>query len=121
MYRIWLFTGALAGLLGVALSALAAHALPGRLLPGELTAFREALALQGWHAPVLLACGIWTMRGRNRLVHFGAALLTLGLILFCGTVYAHALSLPRVPPAAPVGGVVMMLGWIVLLVAALRG
>ncbi|MBV8401068.1 MAG: DUF423 domain-containing protein, partial [Acetobacteraceae bacterium] len=43
-----------------------------------------------------------------------------GLVLFCGAVYALALGGLRLPAVAPAGGVLLMLGWLLLGIAALR-
>jgi uncharacterized membrane protein YgdD (TMEM256/DUF423 family) len=49
-------------------------------------------------------------------------LLGAGIVLFSGSLYALALSGYRVLGAiTPVGGVLLMLGWLSLALAALRG
>ena len=120
MHRIWIGLGSLAGLTGVAMAAAAAHALPQRLDPAALQWVRNALQMQGWHALALVACGIWTERGAPALVGWAAGAFALGILLFCGGVYALALAGVRLPGMAPVGGGLLMLGWALLGLAALR-
>jgi uncharacterized membrane protein YgdD (TMEM256/DUF423 family) len=114
MDRFWFALGALAGLGAVALSAAAAHM---RLDPAATTALRDAVQMQGWHALALLVCGI---KG-GRWCNFAGWFFTLGLLAFCGAVYArifwHGLPVSNV---APFGGVMLMIGWAMLFVAALR-
>ena len=117
MYRIWLITGALAGLIAVGLSAWAAHGLAARLEPGRLAAIQQALTMQGWHAPALLIAGLMAEGGR-RLAHGAAAAFLAGIILFCGAV--TALSGLRLGPIAPLGGTLLMLGWGLLALAGLK-
>jgi uncharacterized membrane protein YgdD (TMEM256/DUF423 family) len=67
----------------------------------------------------LLACGLWVPRG-GRLVDWAGAAFTAGLMLFCGSVYALALGGVSLGLLAPTGGVLLMLGWALLGLSALR-
>jgi len=107
--------GALAGLAGVALSAAAAHVTGGGTLE---TAARFLL----FHAPALL--GVAALTGTRR-IHPGAGraaglAFALGLVLFCGDLALRSFrGAPLFPMAAPSGGVILMLGWVLVAVAAL--
>jgi len=125
MARRWIGLGALAGLLAVAMAALAAHGLEA-IGPARLTMLHNANQMQGWHALALLFCGLWAPRG-GRLADAAGAAFTLGLLLFCGAV--DTLALTGTSPAlgglslgvlAPIGGSLLMLGWALLLVSAWR-
>jgi uncharacterized membrane protein YgdD (TMEM256/DUF423 family) len=118
MHRTWIALGALAGLVAVALAAWAAHAGPRALEPARLAALDRALVLQGWHAPALLAAGLWAERRGGILPHIAAGGLALGTLLFCGAVYASALGGVSFGPVAPTGGMMMMAGWALLLLSA---
>lgn len=115
-YRGWIALGGLAGLLAVAAAAGAAH-LP--VEAGEARAVASAVQMQGWHALALLGCGLWGSRGGG-LTHAAGAAFALGTLLFCGTVYAGALGGPHLGVLAPVGGSLLMLGWALLGLSALR-
>lgn len=110
--------GALAGLAGVALSALAAHVTGG----GSLDVSARFLLA---HAPVLV--GIASLLAldlvRRPLGLAAAGAIALGLVLFCGDLAVRALAgVALVPMAAPAGGVLLMGGWLLLgLAALLRG
>jgi uncharacterized membrane protein YgdD (TMEM256/DUF423 family) len=54
------------------------------------------------------------------LAHFAAAAFLAGMILFCGAVWAGALMGQSLGPIAPSGGMLLMLGWALLALAALR-
>jgi uncharacterized membrane protein YgdD (TMEM256/DUF423 family) len=123
--RLWIGLGAVAGLLAVAMAALAAHGLEA-IGPARLTMLRNANEMQGWHALALLFCGLWAPRG-GRLADAAGAAFTLGLLLFCGAV--DTLALTGTSPAlnglslgmlAPIGGTLLMLGWVLLLASAWR-
>jgi uncharacterized membrane protein YgdD (TMEM256/DUF423 family) len=112
MQRTWIALGALAGLTAVAMAALAAHGLGG-LDPAALAMVRSGIEMQGWHALALLACGLWAPRG-GRLANWAGAAFAVGSVLFCGGVYAAGLGLGRLAITAPVGGTLLMIGWVLL-------
>jgi uncharacterized membrane protein YgdD (TMEM256/DUF423 family) len=118
MHRVWIGLGAVAGLTAVAMAALAAHGLEW-LEPARLQMVRNGVQMHGWHALALLACGIWAPRG-GRLTDFAGTAFAAGLLLFCGAVYALALARVQVAVMAPVGGMLLMLGWALLGLSALR-
>jgi uncharacterized membrane protein YgdD (TMEM256/DUF423 family) len=75
--------------------------------------------MQGWHALALLATGLWAPRG-GRLAHAAGATFAFGLLAFCAGVYAIAFAGLRLPMVAPTGGTLLMLGWLLLGLSALR-
>ncbi len=109
--------GALAGLAGVALSAVAAH-LTG---PGSLDVAARFLIA---HAPVLMALPALVAAGilrRNAALAAGFA-IAIGATLFCGDLAVRSLAgLVLVPMVAPTGGVILMAGWALVLAAAALG
>ena len=118
MQRVWIGLGSIAGLLAVAVAAFAAHGLAG-LDAQALQMVRDADQMQGWHALALLACGLWAPRG-GRLVHLAGGAFALGLLLFCGAIYAVAIGGGRLPVVPPLGGSLLLLGWLLLGLSALR-
>lgn len=118
MTRLWIGLGACAGLLAVAMAALAAHGLEA-IGPARLGMVRSALQMQGWHALALLACGLWAPRG-GRLADAAGWAFAAGLAVFCGGVYGLALGGWGVGLLAPIGGTLLMLGWLLLGLSAVR-
>ena len=116
--RIWVGFGALAGLSAVAMAAVTAHGLDA-IGPARLQMARDAVQIQGWHALALVGCGLWVRRG-GALAEWAGAAITLGLLVFCGAVYALALCGVRLGGLAPAGGMLLMLGWLLLALSALR-
>jgi len=99
--------GALSGILGVALSAVAAH-LTGS---GSLQTAAQFLL---FHAPGLLALVALISSGAigPRLARLAGYVMAVGLILFCGDLSGRALAgVTLAPMAAPTGGVLLMVGW----------
>ncbi len=125
MGRVWMVLGALAGAGAVGLAAAAAHALPQRLDARGLAAMQSAIQMQGWHALALVATGLWVARAdaagalrlgplAHMLGNLAGCGFTLGLLLFCGAVYANHLGGVQSGPTAPTGGVLLMAGWLLL-------
>jgi uncharacterized membrane protein YgdD (TMEM256/DUF423 family) len=117
--KFWIVIGGLAGAFAVAMAAAAAHALPARLDARAMDIVRSGIQMQGWHALALLATGLWAPRG-GMLANCAGAAFTAGLVLFCGAVYLLALAGIGTGPAAPAGGLLLMLGWLLLSASALR-
>ena len=118
MQRSWIALGALAGLTAVAMAAVGAHALVG-LPVDRMRMVQSATEMQGWHALALLGCGLWAPRG-GRLADLAGAAFVLGLVLFCGGVYALGTGGIDTGVLAPAGGMLLMLGWLLLGLSALR-
>lgn len=118
MQRLWICLGSLAGLTAVCMAALAAHGLES-IGPARLQMARSAVQMQGWHALALLACGLWVPRG-GALADWAGAAFTLGLLVFCGAVYGLALGGLPTDAAAPIGGLLLMAGWVLLFASGLR-
>ncbi len=119
MDKLWIALGSLAGILAVAAAAASSHALQQRLDAARLQMVASAVQMQGWHALALVLTGVWAARG-GWLADAAGAAFALGLLLFCGGVYAIALGGLRLGPMAPVGGTLLMLGWLLLGLSALR-
>jgi uncharacterized membrane protein YgdD (TMEM256/DUF423 family) len=117
LQRFPLFAGALLAACGVALGAFGAHGLRALLDDSALGWWQTAVQYQMWHAVGLLALGAARLPG-SRLP---AVLLTLGTVIFAGTLYAMALGGPRwLGAVTPLGGSLMILGWLVVAWRALR-
>jgi len=112
-----LLSGALLGGLGVALGAFGAHALRSSLDAARLGWWNTAVQYQLWHAVALVALAALPLPGRG----LAAALMTIGTILFAGTLYVMALSgLRWLGAVTPIGGLLLIGGWAALAWAALR-
>jgi uncharacterized membrane protein YgdD (TMEM256/DUF423 family) len=121
MERLWLMLGAMAGFTAVGAGAIIAHAWsPVRPDPAALDAARNALLMNVLHAPALLAVAWLAGRGNARLVNLAGIAFSFGLVAFCGGVYLQAGWSIRVPNLAPLGGLSLMAGWVLLGLAGLR-
>lgn len=121
MERFWLLAGALGGLSAVAAGAVITHAwAPVRPDPEALEQARSALQMHVLHVAALLAVAWLAGRGGRR-VHLAGIAFAAGLVLFCGAAYARAGWGVRLPHVAPLGGLVLIAGWVLLGMAGLGG
>lgn len=105
MQKLWFSAAGVAGCAAVALAAMAAHA------PLDARDMVQSVAMVlGWHAPALLALGVWN----DRRGHWVGALLLPGAALFAGAVLWRAFMGVSPGPIAPIGGFAMMAGWLLL-------
>lgn len=109
--------GAILGGLAVALGAFGAHALQSRIGAEALGWWHTAVEYQMWHALAVLAVGLSGLRWAR----LPAWLFAGGSVVFCGTLYAIALGAPRwLGAITPLGGLAMIVGWVVLAIRATR-
>ncbi len=121
MDRIFFALGALLGCLGVAAGAFGAHALESRLAPDRLALFELAARYQMIHALALIAAAWAVQRWPSGMTDAAGWLLFVGVLIFCGTIYALAFGAPRVLGAVtPIGGLSLIVGWLLLAIAALK-
>lgn len=112
----------LAGLnaaLAVAAGAYGWHAL------GDTPEIRDIFMMgsqyQMWHALGLLGVGLLLNHGRSKALTLVGICFQAGIVLFCGTLYSFGgLMVVPVEGAAPIGGGLLMLGWLLLGVQGAR-
>ena len=114
--KLWVVIGALVGATAVGAAAYAAHA---PLNPVRAKALASAVQMQGWHALALVAVGLLGDAG-GMATHLAGALFLLGLLLFCGAVYSPMFGGPSLGMTAPVGGTMLIAGWVLFAIAGLR-
>jgi uncharacterized membrane protein YgdD (TMEM256/DUF423 family) len=115
----WIGIGAVLGALAVGLGAVGAHALEEKLSATALEGWKTAALYHGLHAIALVAVGLFVERFERGGA--AAACFLLGVLLFSGSLYAHALGGPRfLVYLTPVGGVLLIAGWLLLALAAFR-
>jgi len=103
------------GALAVLIGAFAAHGAG----PQIKTLLTTGGHYQMVHALLALVCAVWP--GRNRLVVLAGWLAALGGLVFClSLTVLGLLSLPVMGAIAPIGGVLMIAAWVLLLISALR-
>lgn len=112
--RLYLF-GAVAGFLGVALGAFAAHGLKARIAPDMLAVFETAVRYQMIHVFAMLAAAWGIARWQHRAFALAGGLFAGGIVIFSGSLYALALTGERwLGAVTPLGGLAFLAGWLCL-------
>ncbi len=105
----------MAGFLGVALGALAAHGLKSTLAPDMLAAFETGARYQMYHAFALFAAAWGWTQWRAQAFAVAGALFVAGIILFSGSLYLLAFTGTRwLGAITPLGGLAFLAGWLCL-------
>jgi uncharacterized membrane protein YgdD (TMEM256/DUF423 family) len=121
MVRNWSFLGAAFGAVAVATGAFGAHGLKDHLSAEALAWWQTAAPYQLAHALALVAVGLVAERRPSKAIDVAGAAFALGIVLFSGSLYALALSGVRALGAiTPIGGVLLLAGWVALAVATRR-
>lgn len=117
-----LMMGALAGLLAVMAGAFGAHGLRHVVSERGLEVFQTAVSYQMYHALVLVVASLMPALGLSqRLLGVACGFWLAGIVLFSGSLYLLVLSGHHwLGPVTPIGGVCFMIGWALLVAAALK-
>lgn len=109
MNRLLVVLSGLAGAVGVAFAAAAAHG-------GDVAAHGPASQILLFHASALLALGLYGAGVRSGVLGTAGLVIAFGAFLFAAAVVApHYLGQRLFPMAAPIGGTALMLGWALVL------
>ena len=121
MHKSFLSIAAVLGALSVALGAFAAHRLKEIVSPEAVAVFETGVRYQFYHVFALLFVGLVSDRVSNRWVVWAGNCFIMGIVLFCGSLYAlTALAIAESTHRTlagimtPVGGVFFILGWVFL-------
>lgn len=117
----WFAVGAFAAAIGVTLGAFGAHALKLRVTEDLIAVFETGVRYQMYHALALLAVAWAATRWPGPWINASGWLFTLGILIFCGSLYLMTFTGVRwLGAITPIGGLCFILGWIAMAVAALR-
>lgn len=118
-------TALLLGILAIIFGAFGAHALKKFLTPDQLISFETGVRYQMYHALFLLFLG-GTHKVSDRTKNTIFLLILIGVILFSGSIYlltTKEITSVDISPIAfitPIGGLLLILGWIALLISFIR-
>ncbi len=113
---------ALLGTCGVVLGAFGAHALRDGFSAAQLGLWQTAVSYLFWHVLAALLALQWDASTKHVSGRVAAALFLSGIVLFSGSLLALALAAPRwVGALTPIGGLLLIAGWLALAWAFARG
>jgi uncharacterized membrane protein YgdD (TMEM256/DUF423 family) len=121
--KLMLQVGAILGALAVAIGAFGAHALKESLaLSGRTDTFETAVKYQFYHALAIVLVGVLLSRAdvaAFRWLHWSGYSFAGGVLIFSGSLYAICFTgITKFGAVAPIGGLLMIVGWVLLFVAA---
>ncbi|WP_066629515.1 DUF423 domain-containing protein [Labilibacter marinus] len=125
MKKLVLLFGASYGLLSVIFGAFGAHALKKVLPETALQSFETGVRYQMYHGILLLLIGFF-FAFETKLENYMAWSFIVGTILFSFSIYLLALNnqwgyqLRFLGPITPLGGLFLIIGWLLLLVLVFR-
>lgn len=122
---IFIITGAIFGALGIIFGAFGAHALKKIFSEDQLKNFETGVKYQMYHALLLVIIGfnIQHITSYENLLFYS---LTLGILLFSFSIYGLCISsalnkkLKILGPITPIGGLLLLLGWVVLILNSIN-
>lgn len=122
MARTLIAIAALLMAIATGLGAWSSHGLGSILEPAALNSFNTAVDYQFIHALGLIGIAVYGERhSEAKWLTLAGLLLTVGIVLFCGGVFASSLDGPGwIASLAPAGGISLIAGWLVVAVAVLR-
>lgn len=125
MKRRIVLTGAFIGMLAIILGAFGAHLLKKYLAVDELNTFEVGVRYQMYHALFLLFLSIQKDLA-EKTVKTIYNLVVAGVVLFSGSIYLLAtksltlFDFKIIVFATPLGGFLLIVGWLVLFLAILK-
>jgi len=117
-HRKILLSGALFMALAVLLGAFGAHALKTNLSPEMMQVYKSGVEYQFYHALGLLLIGLIGFQIQSRYIKWSGTLISIGIIIFSGSLYILALSgFEWIGAITPIGGLSFVAGWVCLILA----
>lgn len=121
-----ILTAAFFGAVAVLLGAFGAHGLKSLINGPSLEIWQKGVDYQFYHTFALLYLSTFA-RYRNKLINLAYFCFTFGVILFSGSLYLLATRevtklgfTEFIGPLTPIGGLLLVLGWIMLFFAAIK-
>lgn len=126
MERTYIWTGSLFAGIAVIFGALGAHWLRENISQADLLSFETGVRYQMYHALAILILAALPARFKGKLCRAAYYLFTFGMIFFSGSIYLLStsdltgISIPWLGPVTPVGGLMMIGGWLMLFISSVR-
>ncbi len=127
----FLLAAALFGLLAVIIGAFGAHGLEKSLSEHAIQRYQTGVQYQFYHVFALFGLSLLASQfsspvssqrqQSSRLLNISGIAFVLGIILFSGSLYLYALTgITKFGMITPIGGLSFIIGWICLLLFALK-
>lgn len=115
--RALALAGAILALTAVILAAMGSHLFDMNGLQG---AWQTASNIHLFNSAALLGLAALLVKPGSHPLKWGAWLIVVGTVVFCGSIYLHIITGRVMPGVTPSGGLLMMAGWSFVIFAFLR-
>lgn len=121
MNSVWIIIGAISGFITVGIGAFGAHGLKEILQNNQTTnIYNKAVLYQMFHSIAILIIGLLEMY-TEKSIFLSGLFLTLGILIFSGSLYILSITnLKWIGAITPIGGLCFLIGWIILVLFAIR-
>ena len=116
MNKLFLQAGSLLGAVGVMIGAFGAHALkPMLTASGRFETFETGVRYQFYHAIALVLIGILAKYIPSKTLSYSGYCILAGVLIFSGALYTICFTGLNVFGAvAPIGGTLLVIGWLLM-------
>ena len=123
MQKLFFVTSTSLGALAVIIGAFGAHAFKGLLeAHGTLQTFETGSRYHFYHALALLLTALFMYKVNSPWIYYAGMAFLSGILLFSGSLYILSLTgVTRWGAVAPIGGLLLVTGWVLLLVGLIKG
>ncbi|CDM91545.1 DUF423 domain-containing protein [Xenorhabdus bovienii] len=119
--RVMLIFVGISGFFYVALGAMGAHMLAPVLTSRQMEWIHTGLQYQGLHTLVMMVLAVLLMQQPMKPFGWAGIFFAAGMVLFSGSLYCLAfLPLKFLVYLTPIGGFSFLIGWLCILIGALR-
>ena len=115
--RVAGLAAAILSLAAIILAALGSHLID---MNGMQAIWQTALITHLFNAAALMGLAALLARSGSPALKWGTWLIVFGTVVFCGSIYLHVITGYMVPKVTPSGGLLMMAGWALVVLAFLR-
>ena len=126
MRKTFLQVGILFAFFGVILGAFGAHTLKEHISADYLSTFETGVRYQFYHAFALLFLSVLLYKRKTKLMMYAGWFFIVGTALFSGSIYLLAtqeitkLSASILGPITPLGGLLLIVGWLLLFISTFQ-
>ena len=116
------FIGGVFALLAVVFGAFAAHSLKSQISEDSIKSFETGVRYMMYHGLAIIILSTLNIEGKNLILKF----FLFGTILFTGSIFLLStqlltnLKLTFLGPVTPIGGSLLIIGWIVFIFYSIK-
>lgn len=115
--NFWVVIGGIFGFTAVALGAFGAHSLRNVLNNEMLEIYKTGVLYHLIHSLIIASIGLFG----NTKYNLSAWFLSIGIILFSGSLYAYSISAIKIfAMITPIGGISFLIGWSLIIISSLK-